>query len=101
MIDQEPTWLMISGGKRWRRYSDSIGQLSPTGVNLTMPFEPLDERAPVYMQPFRLIQELVVGASPEAAEQLAELDVLTLTVTIRRATTRSASTRSRSRSPGR
>ena len=31
------------------------------------------------MQPFRLIQELVVGASPEAAEQLAELDVLTLT----------------------
>ena len=42
-------------------------------------FEPLDERAPVYMKPFRLIQELVVGASPEAAEQLAELDVLTLT----------------------
>ena len=30
-------WLMISGGKRWRRYSDSIGQLSPTAVNLTMP----------------------------------------------------------------
>ena len=42
-------------------------------------FEPLDERAPVYMQPFRLVQEVVVGASPEAAEQLAELDVVTLT----------------------
>ena len=28
---------MISGGKRWRRYRDSIGQLSPTAVNLTMP----------------------------------------------------------------
>ena len=25
-------------GKRWRRYSDSIGQLWPTAVNLTMPF---------------------------------------------------------------
>ncbi len=32
---------MISGGKRWRRYSDSIGQLSPTDVNLTMPSGPI------------------------------------------------------------
>jgi len=32
---------MISGGKRWRRYSDSIGQLSPTAVNLTMPLNEL------------------------------------------------------------
>ena len=42
-------------------------------------FEPLDERAPVYQQPFRLIQELVVGAGEEASARLAELDVLTLT----------------------
>ncbi len=33
----QTAWLMISGGKRWRRYRNSIGQLSPTGVNLTMP----------------------------------------------------------------
>ena len=33
----QTAWLMISGGKRWRRYRDSIGQLSPTAVNLTMP----------------------------------------------------------------
>ena len=42
-------------------------------------FEPLDERADVFMQPFQLIQEIVVGGSPEAAEQLAQIDVLTLT----------------------
>ena len=42
-------------------------------------FEPLDERAPVYAQPFRLIQDVVVEASPEASAKLAELDALTLT----------------------
>lgn len=42
-------------------------------------FEPLDERVPVYQWPFRLVQELVVEGSPEAAAQLAELDALTLT----------------------
>ena len=42
-------------------------------------FEPLDERAPVYQQPFRLIQEIVIEASPEASEKLADLDALTLT----------------------
>jgi len=42
-------------------------------------FEPLDERAAVYMQPFRLVQEIVVGGSPEATEQLSQIDVLTLT----------------------
>ena len=42
-------------------------------------FEPLDERAPVYQEPFRLIQEVVVEASEEASAKLAELDVLTLT----------------------
>ena len=45
----------------------------------TYHFEPLDERAAVYMQPFRLVQEIVVGGSPEAAEQLSQIDVLTLT----------------------
>ena len=43
------------------------------------PFEPLDERAAVYMQPFRLVQEIIVGGSPEATEQLSQIDVLTLT----------------------
>ena len=42
-------------------------------------FEPLDERVPVYQRPFRLVQELVVEGSPEAAARLAEIDVLTLT----------------------
>ena len=42
-------------------------------------FEPLDERVPVYQRPFRLVQELVVEGSPEAAAQLAGLDALTLT----------------------
>ena len=35
-----PPVLMILDGKRCRRYRDSIGPLSPTGVNLTMPFKP-------------------------------------------------------------
>ena len=42
-------------------------------------FEPLDERAPVYQQPFRLIQEVVAEAGPEAAAKLGEVDALTLT----------------------
>ena len=42
-------------------------------------FEPLDETAPVYMQPFQLIQEIVVGGSLEDAEKLSKIDVLTLT----------------------
>ncbi len=42
-------------------------------------FEPLDERVPVYQRPFRLTQEAVVGASPEALEALADVDVITLT----------------------
>ena len=42
-------------------------------------FEPLEERAPVYQEPFRLIQEVVVEAGSDASAQLAELDVLTLT----------------------
>ena len=42
-------------------------------------FEPLDERVPVYQQPFRLVQEIVVEGNPEAAAELAEIDALTLT----------------------
>ena len=42
-------------------------------------FEPNDEHVPVYEQPFRLVQEVVVNASGEAQEALKELDSLTLT----------------------
>ena len=45
-------------------------------------FEPLDERVPVYMRPFTLVQEVVVEASTEAAEALAGVDALTLTGTL-------------------
>ncbi len=41
-------------------------------------YEPLDERVPVYQRPFRLTQNVVVGASPEAIEALASVDVITL-----------------------
>ena len=42
-------------------------------------FEPLDERVPVYQQPFRLVQEVIVEGDPESTAQLAEIDALTLT----------------------
>ena len=42
-------------------------------------FEPLDERVPVYQEPFRLVQEVVVEGDQESSAQLAEVDVLTLT----------------------
>ena len=45
-------------------------------------FEPLDERVPVYQQPFMLLQEAVVSGTPEAAEALAEIDAMTLTGTL-------------------
>ncbi len=45
-------------------------------------FEPLDERVPVYMRPFTLVQEVVVEASAEATEALASVDALTLTGTL-------------------
>ena len=41
-------------------------------------FEPLDERVPVFQRPFRMLQEVVVGASPEAIEALGSIDVITL-----------------------
>ncbi len=45
-------------------------------------FEPLDERVPVYQQPFTLMQEAVVSGAPDAEEALAQLDALTLTGTL-------------------
>ena len=45
-------------------------------------FEPLDERVPVYMRPFRLMQEAVVSGTPEAEEALARLDGLTVSGTL-------------------
>jgi len=44
----------------------------------TYHFEPLDERVPVYLQPFRLVQEAVFEADAEALAKLAELDELSL-----------------------
>ena len=41
-------------------------------------FEPLDERVPVYQQPFTLLQEAVVAGTPETEEALAQLDTLTI-----------------------
>ena len=45
-------------------------------------FAPLDERVPVYQQPFMLLQEVVVSGAAEVEEALAELDALTLTGTL-------------------
>ncbi len=42
-------------------------------------FEPLDERVPVYQEPFRLVQEVVAEGDQESSAQLAEIDALTLT----------------------
>ena len=42
-------------------------------------FEPLDERVPVYQEPFTLLQELIVEASTQAIEALTGIDALTLT----------------------
>lgn len=42
-------------------------------------FEPLDERVPVYQEPFRLVQEVVVEGDRESSAKLAEIDALTLT----------------------
>ena len=45
-------------------------------------FKPLNERVPVYQQPFTLLQEAVVSGEPEAAEALAKIDALTLSGTL-------------------
>jgi hypothetical protein len=41
-------------------------------------FEPLDERVPVYQQPFTLLQDVLIVASNAAEKTLHDLDVLTL-----------------------
>jgi peroxiredoxin len=41
-------------------------------------FEPLDERVPAYMKPFRLTQTLAFDASPQNRAALAELDEVTI-----------------------
>jgi len=45
-------------------------------------FEPLDERVPVYQQPFTLLQEVVVSGAADVEDALAALDALTLTGTL-------------------
>jgi hypothetical protein len=45
-------------------------------------FEPFNERVPVYESPFRLVQEVVVEATPEADAALRDLTELTLTGTL-------------------
>lgn len=45
-------------------------------------FKPLNERVPVYQKPFRLVQELVVDASPQAQAALRGKDTLTVTGTL-------------------
>jgi hypothetical protein len=42
-------------------------------------FKPLDEHVPVYMEPFTILQEVVVEASSNAQDRLDELEELTLT----------------------
>jgi len=45
-------------------------------------FEPLDEYAPVYQQPFKLLQEAVIEAAAEIEEELSEIDAITLSGTL-------------------
>ena len=45
-------------------------------------FEPLDELVPVYQDKFTLLQEVVMDASEQAEEIMAELDALTLSGTL-------------------
>ena len=42
-------------------------------------FEPLDERVPVYQQPFTLVQEMVIDGSPESMKALRGMESLTVT----------------------
>ena len=52
----------------------------PESVNYY--FEPLDETVPVYEEPFKLIQEIVLEGSPRAQAAFREQEALTLTGTI-------------------
>ena len=42
-------------------------------------FKPLDERVPVYQQPFRLIQDVVVAGTRDIEKMMRELEVVTFT----------------------
>lgn len=42
-------------------------------------FKPLDERVEVYMKPFRLVQDVTIGATPAVQKQLAGQKQITLT----------------------
>ena len=59
---------------------DPLVELEPTAYPASeiYHFEPLDEKVPVFQRPFRMVQEVVVGASPEAIEALGSVDVITL-----------------------
>lgn len=45
-------------------------------------FEPLNERVEVFQKPFRLIQDLVLSASPDARKALASAKTLSITGTL-------------------
>ena len=41
-------------------------------------FAPLDEYVPVFQQPFTILQEVVMAATPETEQALAEMETITL-----------------------
>lgn len=45
-------------------------------------FQPLNERVPVYQKPFRLVQEVIADATPDAQAAFKGKDTLTLTGTL-------------------
>ncbi len=45
-------------------------------------FEPLNERVPVYQKPFRLVQDVLLEATPEAQKALLGRESLSLTGTV-------------------
>ena len=45
-------------------------------------FQPLNERVPVYQKPFRLVQDVLLEATPEAQKALLARESLSLTGTV-------------------
>jgi hypothetical protein len=41
-------------------------------------FKPLDERVPVFQKPFRLVQSMAIGTSPDARAALKGVDMVTI-----------------------
>ena len=41
-------------------------------------FKPLDEHVPVYLRPFRIVQDVVVAATPDAQTALKDVTTMTL-----------------------